>query len=113
MVCDEDAEAHVAELTNVLLDLVHHEWVGAAKRLVEHDELGVHDEGAGDLEAAALAARERHRFLFPEMSKLDFGEEILQAHGEDVVLNGELAEDAGFLLEVAHAHAGPDIHREM
>src|SRR5262249_25077690 len=32
--------------------------------------------------------------------------------GEDVLLDGELAKDAGFLGEVAHAQPGPAIHRQ-
>ena len=32
--------------------------------------------------------------------------------GEDVLLDGELAEDAGFLRQVAHAEAGPAVHRQ-
>src|SRR5262249_48699088 len=32
--------------------------------------------------------------------------------GEDVLLDGELAEDAGLLGEVAHAEPGPLVHRQ-
>ena len=57
MVGEQDAEVvDLGEVSDRVLDLADRLGVDARERLVEQDQLRLGDEGAGDLEAAALAA---------------------------------------------------------
>ena len=100
--------------------------IDAGEGLIEEDEGGVGDERAGDFELAAFAAGEGHGFLvagFGEAELVHEAEGFLFAlgggaaggfeDGEEVLLDGEALEDAGFLGEVAHAAAGAFVHGQF
>ncbi len=64
VVGDEDADAAVFEIEDDLLQLQDLNGVDAGKGFVEEEEIGVDDEGAADLDAAALAAREQRSLCY-------------------------------------------------
>ena len=123
MVGNEDAHALVLEPRNDGLDVGHGDGVNTRERFVQQEERGVAREGARNLEAAAFATRAAHRLRLADMRNLEFLEQFLQAalafaalhvlrleDGHDVVLDGELAEDGGFLRQVAEPQAGALVH---
>src|SRR5512133_141005 len=110
MVGDQDADVPALKAEDDLLDLLDRHGVDAGERLVEQDELRLRREGPGDLHSASFTARKhvgggaeeardvqllRKRLGF----LLDFAA-ALASELEDkpqVVLDVELAKDAGFL----------------
>ena len=123
VVRDENADAALLEREDDLLHVGHGDGVDAAERLVHEEELRAGDEGAGDLEAAALAAGEGVGALLEQVVEPELVEVLLRARGvetarqadglddgADVLLDGEGAEDRGLLRQVAEAGAGALVH---
>ena len=106
-----------------MLDILHGDRVDAGERLVEHDELRVDGQTAGYLGAAALTTRQTVTLVLAHLLQTELGDEALELiqlllmrqlrhleHRHDIILDRELAEDAGLLRQVADAGAGPLIH---
>lgn len=121
---DENADLFLLEEADEVLDVGDGEGVDVGKGFVEEEERGLGDEGAGDFEAAALAAREGGGFLGAEVFEVEFLEEGVEAFfavgtgdgfedAEDVVFDGKGAEDGGLLGEIAKAELGPFMDGEM
>jgi hypothetical protein len=122
---DPDVEG-VDQVADLLLDLADRLGVDARERLVEHDELGVGDEGAGDLGPPPLAARDHVGLGLADLAQAEAVDQVVEplpallaghvASGfEDrhqVLFDRELAEDARVLGEVAHPGAGSEVHRQ-
>jgi len=70
MVGDQDADAAFLEELMMRLNVEHGDRVDAGERLVEQDKSRLGGEGARDLEAAALAARERDRGVLAQCEML-------------------------------------------
>ena len=81
---------------------------------------------ARDLAAASLAARKRHRRAFAKARQPEFVEKLLEPlashplvrlghlqHRQDVLLDGEPAEDRRFLRQVAEAEDRSPVHRQV
>ena len=94
------------------------------ERLVEQDELRRDDQRPRDLGAPPLAARERVGRRRRERRQVQLGEQLAGAlpslrrreverleDREDVLLDGEPAEDRGLLRQVADALARAHVHR--
>ena len=127
MVGNEDRDPVVTELDDDLLDRVDGDRIDAGERLVEKDDPRVGDEAAGDLEPPLLAAGERPGPRLADVLDRELFEELLaaiaallashsyQLHDrQQILLGGELAEDALLLGEIAHAAvAGALEHRPM
>ena len=66
VVGDENAFAEfVLEPANFLLEIFDGDGIDAAERLIEQNELGIGDQGAGDFEFPPFAAAEGVGFLIP------------------------------------------------
>ncbi len=109
------------------LDIVHGDRVHTGEGLVEQHEARLGREGTGNFHAASLAARQAQPHAAADVADVQFLEQGLErgvprrvlvevgAHledGPDVVLDRELAEHRGLLRQVAHAEAGPAVHRQ-
>ena len=119
VVGDEDADVFMPESGYDGLDVLHGNGVDAGEGFVEHDELGVDGEATGNLGSPTFSAGESVAevladFLQAELFDKAFGFGLLIVfgaighleYGADVVLDGHLAEDGGFLCKVADAEAG-------
>ena len=96
--------------------------VHPSEGFIEEHQLGFDHQGAGDLQAPALTAREAARITFREVRKIELRQQTIEAarvlylgivmlqHDAHVVGDGELGEDSWFLGEVAHAQPGARIH---
>src|SRR6185437_13053598 len=126
VVGDQHADAAILEMRDEVADVVDGDRIDAGQRLVEEDEMRLRRESAGDLDAAPLAARQRHRRRPAQMGDRELGQERIErrlAHlvhglddlenGADVVLDGEAAEDRGLLRQVADAETGAPVHRQI
>ena len=120
---DEDADTSLAQIRDDLLYVGDGDGIDACKRLVEQDELRLDGEAARDLNAAALTARKLRAETVTHMTDAELCEQILHLlsaflrgelrHLQDrekVFLYGHLAEDRGFLREVADAETRTRIH---
>ena len=124
VVGDQDGDAVLPQFADDLLDAVDGDRVDAGERLVQQDDLGIGDQAAGDLQPPALAAGERDGARLAEPVDVELLEQLVAApvpraavdaqhlhHAQQVLLDGELAEDARFLGQVAHAAvAGAAVH---
>ncbi len=117
VVGDEDADPFAFEVADHRLDVVDGQGIDVGEGLIEQKQGGLDDEGAGDLKASALSAGEAAGFFLGEGGEVELAEEDLEAvfallggdvegleDAEDVLFDGEVAEDGGLLGEVAHAH---------
>ena len=123
------------QFADVAADVLGGLRVDCRERLVEQDQQRLADQAAGDFEPALLAAGTAGRPCScgrgssrtaraprwsapsaPRVSELaGRALRLLRQRfqdGEDVLLDGQLAEDALFLRQVAHAEAGPAVHRQ-
>jgi hypothetical protein len=89
VVGDQHADAARLEEADDALDLDHGDRVDAGKGLVQQDEARLRGQRAGDLHAAALAARQRQRGRVAQMVHA----QLLQQRGE--LLGRWLARDSG------------------
>ena len=107
-----------------LLDVGDRDRIDARERLVEQDELRRDDERAGDLGAPPLAARQRVRGRLRERRQIQLRQQLAQPRstrgriethrledGENVLLDGQAAEDRRLLRQVADALPRADVHR--
>ncbi len=78
MVGDEHADAAVGEVAGDALDVVHRQRVDSREGLVEQDEGGIGGEGPGDLDAAALAAREAHANVVAKVGDVQLLEQAFE-----------------------------------
>ena len=99
------------------LDLGDGDRIDAGERLVEQHEDRIAGDGAGDLGAPPLAARQRQRVDVGEMGDAEFVEQRVEParrarlrertccfeHGEDVALDAQAAKDRGLLRQIADA----------
>ena len=124
MVGDQDADAALTKVGDDFLYVGDGDGIDACKRLVEQDELRLDGEAARDLDAAALAARQLRAEAVAHMADVELREKLLHLrplfrtrqsrhlkNREEVLLDGHLAEDRGFLREVADAKPRALVHR--
>ena len=78
MVGDEDADIAVLELPHDLLDILDGDGVDACEGLVEHDELGLDGQTAGNLRASALTARQLVAFVLAHFLEAELSDEALE-----------------------------------
>ena len=115
----------VAQVADDVLDAVDRHRVDAGERLVEQDDLRVGDQRSGRSPAAAARRRRAtcallvRSFVMPNCSSSSSQRRlrVLAVHAEhfhhaqQILLHRELAEDARFLGQVAHAaFLGAAIH---
>ena len=124
VVGDQHRDAAAAQVVDDAHDLAAALGVDAGEGLVEEHQLGLYHQSAGDLKAAALAAGKAGGAGIAQMGEAEFAEQLVEAGGAllqravlleynvDVVGNAEPCEHRRFLGEVAHAEAGPGIHRQ-
>src|SRR5207245_2310488 len=106
-----------------LLDVPDRDRVDAREGLVEQEVLRVRDERPGDLEASPLAAGEGVCRIGRQRRQPELGEELTRTLSslaarqlerledrQEILLDGELAEDRRLLREVADAHAAAPVH---
>ena len=124
VVGDEDADVAFLEFEDDVLDVLHGDGVDTGEGLVEEEEHGVVGEGACYLGATAFATGELYAFALADVLEVEFVEEGLEfffalvfvevlaefEDGHDVVGDGHLAEDGGFLCEVSDAHLSAAVH---
>src|SRR5262249_19102851 len=131
MIGHQDADALLAQILHDVADVGDGRRVDAGEWLVEKDQQRIADETAGDLQAPFLAAGQASGHTLADMEEAELREYPIRAFpalaagqlaaedavtrhrledGEDVLLDGQLAEDAGLLRKVAHAEAGAAIH---
>src|SRR5579884_2787361 len=123
VVRDENADAGVLQIEDNPLQFQYLDGVDAGERLIEEEEAGLDDQGPGDLDAAPLAAGERVSFVVPDRLKAELRDQAIHAvtalaAGEpkrlqdrhQVIFDGELAKNGGFLGKVADTSARPLVH---
>ena len=124
MVGDDDADILVFERGDDRLDVLHGDRVDAGEGFVEQDERRIDRHGAGDLRAAALAARKLDAHAFAHLLQAELLDERLDAlglillretghfeYGADVVLDAQPAEDRSLLRQIPHAHLRAAVDR--
>ena len=108
-----------------LLDVADRDRVHAGEGLVEEDEFRRAGQGAGDFHPASFAAGQAHAEVVADVVDVEFLQQAFQgflatvaievAAGledrHDVVGYRQLAEDRGFLRQVADAGPGAPVHR--
>src|SRR6185369_17288353 len=126
VVGDQDADTAVGEVADQVLDVADRDRIDAGKGFVEQHVVRTRRQRARNLDAAALAAGQRDRRRFAQPRDVEFVEqrvELLLAllargldhfeHSADVLLDGEAAEDRGFLRQIADAEPRALIHRQL
>ena len=116
VVADEHAHAALLEGEDGLLEFADGQRIDAGEWLVEQDIGGIDGEGAGDLAAAALAARQPSAALAADFEEAEFGEDGLEPLlapaparlggleiEHDVVLDGQADEDRILLRQIGEA----------
>ena len=98
--------------------------IDARERLVEQNDFGIRDQAAGDFQPPPLAAGKRQGQRLAQLDDVELFQQLLAApvsrfavetqqfhDAKQVLFDGEFAEDAGFLGEIAHAAlAGAAVH---
>src|SRR3989449_6625904 len=125
VVGDQDADAPVAQAPDDLLDVADGDGVDARERLVEQQVLRRGHQRAGDLQPAPLAARQGEGRVRGERGQVQLRQQLARAratlehreverlqNGQQIFLDGQLAEHRRFLRQVAHAHPAALVHRE-
>src|SRR5258708_35261406 len=110
----QHADAAMGKTRHNGLNVVHRDRVDAGERLVQQHELGLGDERPGDLEAAALAARQLERLLTAQGFDRELVEQALEplmllalvdgqrlGDRQDVPFPGALAEPRPLLRQAA------------
>src|SRR5690606_28333220 len=111
------------QVVDECLDLAYRLGVDAGERLVKQQEVRVYRQAPGDLEPAALAARERVRAVVRQMADVELVEEGVGApvllllgqaleleYGHEVVPHAHAPEGAGLLSEVAESQTRSPVH---
>ena len=126
VVGDKDADIAFPEVRHDILYILHGNRVDAGKRLVKQQEHGVVGKRTRNLRAAAFATAELYAFAFAYVLQAEFikqrfqllalllfGEVLTELEdGPYVVFDRHLAEDRGFLRQVADTHLRAPVHRE-
>jgi hypothetical protein len=126
VVGDQHADGALLEEADDALDVEHRDRVDASEGLVQQDEGGLAAQGARDLQAPALAARERDRRVLAQVRDVQVLEQLLQArldvaarqalqleHRLHVLLDRELAERRVLLRQVGDAQARARVDRQV
>src|SRR4029453_3902755 len=125
VVGNQHADAAIGEMADQILNVPDRDRIDAGKRFVEQHVVGASSKGAGDLDPAPLAARQRDRGRFAQPRYVEFLEQGIEfvlafllrgfddlQHGADILLHRETAKDRSFLREVTYAQSGALIHRQ-
>ena len=129
VVGDQDANAARLQKTDDALNLNDGDRVDAGKGFVQQNKAGLGGQGAGDLDAAALAARQCRRRRVTQMLDAQFMQQAVGAlldvllaerlacgialqleHGAHVFFNREFAKYRGLLRQVAQAEPGAAVN---
>ncbi len=123
MVGNQDAQAAVFEPAHDLLDFVHRNRVNAAERLIEQQQFGAGHQSAGDFQPAFFSAAQRVGFAGRQRSEVQLFEQVFEPgfalgpvhlagfeDGQNILLHIQLAENRGFLRQIADAEARPLVH---
>ncbi|MNN61672.1 hypothetical protein D3C81_1769180 [compost metagenome] len=123
MVGNQDANALARQVADHVTDVGDGQRVDAGEGFVQQHEAGAGRQGAGDLDATSLAARQSGSRGVAQVVDAQFFQQaagfLTHAggglfaqfdHGLDVLLDRHTAEDGGFLRQIAQAHAGALIH---
>ena len=107
------------------LDVADRDRIDAGERLVEQHVARPRRQRAGDLDAAALAARQRDGRRLAQARDVEFLEQRVEIgvapaavrlhhfeHRADIVLDIEAAEDRGLLRQIADAEPRALVHRQ-
>src|SRR3954468_8851113 len=126
VVGDEHADAALLEEADDALDVEDRDRIDAGKRLVKEDERGLGAEGARDLQAPALTARERNGGVLAQVrdvqvleqlgeARLDrVGLQVLQLEDRlHVLLDGKPPEHGIFLRQVGDAEPRATVDRQV
>src|SRR5271156_5078947 len=124
MVSNEHTDATGFKVEDDFLEVDYRNGIDSRKGLIKKNEGRLDTEAAGDLDATPFAARQGVAAGLADVLDIELLEELLGAraagfagdvlhleHGEDVLFDGELAEDRGLLREIADAVlARPHVH---
>lgn len=127
VVRDQDTDAELAEVGDMLLDINDRYRVNSSKWLVKQHEAGLGGECARNLHAPPLAAGQAHTEVFASFADMEILEQLLQSfpprrcvkaryglkNGEDIFLDGQFTENRRLLGKVAHTQARPLVHGRM
>src|SRR5438067_5004172 len=126
MIRYEYADAALLEEPNDALDVEHRDRVDAGERLVEQDERRLGAERARDLEAPALAARERDGGVLAQVGDVQVFQELGEARLDllarealqledrlHVLLHRQAAEHRVLLRQVGDAQARAPVDRQV
>ena len=125
MIGDQHADAALLQLADQVANVRNRQRIDARERLVEQHDRRVGGQRAGDLGAAPLAARQRHRRGCAQPRQPEFVEQRFEPqralglvghgkfeHAKDVLLDRHPAKDRGFLRQIAEAEDRAAIHRQ-
>src|SRR5690606_15425212 len=121
---DQHADALGFKVLDDLLDIAYRDRIDPGEGFVQQDEFRRAGQGASDLHPASLATGQAHAQAVADVGDVEFLEQAFQSlpatrgvqvlagleDGHDVVGDGELAEDGGFLRQVTDAGAGAAVH---
>src|SRR6267143_4047841 len=127
MVSDQDADAAMRQLADNALDIQHGQRIHARKRLIQKHEPRLGRQGAGDLDAPPLPARERQAESSAHVADAQILEQLLEAllpcsalqvrpgleNRLHIVFHRQLAEHRGFLRQVAEPELCPAVHGQQ
>src|SRR5215203_6769800 len=126
MVGDQDSDAHRLQMPDDSLNVEHGDRVDPRERLVQKDIPRVDHQRPGDLDPAALAAREQAALGAPHLGQTEVEDELVDAplllrvgevqrleDGPQVVLDRHAPEHRRLLRQVADAALGPQVHGEL
>src|SRR5258708_30556005 len=85
VVRDQDADAAFLEKADDFLNVEYRDRIDARKGFIEQYEARARREGPGDLDAAALSARQRQRGRLPQMRDVEIAQQPGKA-GPDLLL---------------------------
>src|SRR5262249_26992178 len=113
-------------MTDQRADVADGDGIDAGEGLVEKDEIWARSDCAGDFDAPAFAARERHGRGFPQMADRKLRQQLVDPcfalvpgrlddleHGADVLFNRQAPEHRSLLWQIADAETGTAIHRQL
>ncbi len=121
---DDDAQVRpLAQGKDDLLHLGHRDGIDTAEGFVEHEQVRIGNERARDGQTPFFAAAERQREVLRDVGDAELFQQLLAARapvlaverqrfedGQEVLLDGQLAEDGLLLRQVAHAEARAAVH---
>ena len=78
MVGNEDTDIAVFQSPHDMLDVFHGNRVDTGKRLIEHNELRIDSQTAGNLRTSALTTRETVSLVLPHLVESELADQTLQ-----------------------------------